>query len=253
MADERAPWKNGSADLQDRRPLDAIQLGKLDIEILGAAGERHRLIYTVTTGRTVSVAGVQRVHHLHPFDDLAERGEAVVQAGVVLGIDEHVGRPAVGSGPSEGHPASCVRLDDGIVGQELILPDPVHVGIVVDAPSRREALQHTVESDPVVPPTFYEIVEAVGPEGGPVTVYLDDEDPGRGLEAGLEDVRSRFVELAGKKKRVPKPRILGFGLVTAPAAGRQEAQAEKRKDGSGCLPTSPERVLVSQIDLLTYP
>lgn len=58
VADERAPWKNGSADLQDRRPLDAIQLGKLDIEILGAAGERHRLIYTVTTGRTVSVAGV---------------------------------------------------------------------------------------------------------------------------------------------------------------------------------------------------
>ena len=65
-----------------------------------------------------------------------------------------------------------------------------------------------MESDPVVPPTFYEIVEAVSPERGPITVYLDDEDPGRGLEAGLEDLRSRFVELARKKKRVPKSRFL---------------------------------------------
>ena len=60
----------------------------------------------------------------------------------------------------------------------------------MDPESRREVLQHPVESHPVVPPTFNEIVEAVSPEGSPIAVYLDDKDPDRGLEAGLEDRRS---------------------------------------------------------------
>ncbi len=114
-----------------------------------------------------------------------------------------------------------------------------------------------MESDSVVPPTFYEIVEAVGPERCPITVYLDDEDPGRGLEASLEDLRSRFVELARKKKRVPKSRFLccclDLCLTTVPGAGRQEAQGEKKKGGSGRLPTCSEGLLGSQMDLLGYP
>ena len=90
--------------------------------------------------------------------------------------------------------------------------------------------------------------ETVGPEGGPITVHLDDEDPGRGLEAGLEDLRSRFVELACKKERILEPWVLG--LVTVPRAGRQEAHGEKGKGGSGSAPTSYETLLVRQIEPL---
>ena len=64
-------------------------------------------------------------------------------------------------------------------------------------------------------------------------MHLDDEDPGRGLEADLEDIRSRFVELAGTEKRVLKPRVYVYGLVTGlvslPGAGRQEAHGHERK------------------------
>ena len=121
----------------------------------------------------------------------------------------------------------------------------------MDPPSRREVLQHPVESDAVVPATFYEVIEAVSPEGSPTTVHLDDEDPGRGLEADPEDIWSRFAELAGKKKRVPEPRVLG--LIAVPGAGTQEAHDEERKGGSGRIPTSQERFLVSQIDSLPVP
>ena len=117
------------------------------------------------------------------------------------------------------------RIVIGIVEEELILPDAVHEGIVMDTPSRREFLQHPVESDAVVPATFYEVVEAVSPEGGPITVHLDDEDPGSGLEAGPEDIWSRFAELAGKKKidpitcslTGPGLRPPGLGAVSAAA------------------------------------
>ena len=234
--------------LQDHRPLDAIQFGKLEIEVLRSLCKCPRLIDAVAPGRTVSVTGEKPVDDVHPLDDLAERGEPVVQAGVVLGVDEHVGRPAVGSAAGEGHAASCVRLDDRIVDEEFILPDAVHVGIVMDPPSRREVLQHPVESDAVVPATFNKVIEAISPEGGPITVHLDNEDPGRGLEADPEDIWSRFAELAGKKKRVPEPRVLG--LIAVPGAGTQEAHGEKRKGGSGRIPTSQERSLVSQIDSL---
>ena len=240
----------GVAGLQDGCPLDTIQLGKLEIKVFRALCECPRLIDAVAPGRAVSVVGVQPIHHVHPLDDFAERGEAVVQAGVVLGIDEHVCRPAVGSRASEGDAASCVRLGDGIVDEEFVLPDAVHVGIVVDTPSRGEALQHPVESHAVVPPTSYEVVEAVSPERGPIAVYLDDEDPGRGFEASPEDIWSRFAEPAGEKERVSEPRVLG--LITLPGAGRQEAQGEKGKRGSRRIPTSLERLLVRQINPL-YP
>jgi hypothetical protein len=81
-----------------------------------------------------------------------------------------------------------------------------------------------VESDPVVPATLHEVVEAVGPEGGPIAVHLDDEDPGRGLEASLEDIRSRLVEFARAQEWVLPPRV--YGLVTVSGAGRYEADEE---------------------------
>ena len=172
---------DAEAGLKDGRPLDSIQLGKLDIEVLGAPGERPRLIHSLTAGRTVSVARVQSIHHVHPLDDLTDGGEPVVQAGVGLVVDEHLRRPAVGSGPGEGHAPPRVRLGDGIVEEQLLLPDDVHVGIVVDTPSGCEVRQHPVESDSIIPSALDEVVEAVGPEGGPIAVHLDDEHPRRGF------------------------------------------------------------------------
>ena len=77
----------------------------------------------------------------------------------------------------------------------------------MDTPSRREVLQHSVESDSVVPPAIYQVVEAIGPEGGPLTAYLDYEDAGRGLEARLEGLGGPFSELACEEKRISEPLI----------------------------------------------
>ena len=70
--------RTAAAGLKDRRPHDPIQFRKLDVEVLGAPGERPRLIHTFTSGWTVSVARVQSIYHAHPLDDLTERGEPIV-------------------------------------------------------------------------------------------------------------------------------------------------------------------------------
>ena len=88
-----------------------------------------------------------------------------------------------------------------------------------------------MESDTVVPPTLYEVVEAVSPEGRPITMHLDYEHAGRGFEAGLEDIRSRLVELTGAEKWGLEPRV--YGLFNVPGAGRQEQQGENGKGESG--------------------
>ena len=107
-----------------------------------------------------------------------------------------------------------------------------------------------MESDSVVPPTLNEVVEAVSPEGCPITVYLDDEDAGRGLEAGLESFRSRFAESACEEKRVAE--ALVPGLINIRGTGRQEARDEKGKGGpsltTGRIPTSSERLVVRQTE-----
>jgi len=64
---------------------------------------------------------------------------------------------------------------------------------------------------------LYEVVKAIGPEGGPITVYLDDEDPRRGLEPSPEEFRSSLVELAGAQKWTLAPWV--YGLVSVSGTG----------------------------------
>jgi hypothetical protein len=82
----------GGAQWPDDR-LDVIQLREILPQVVVAAFENRVLLPgTNPTTRGFSIAIEQRIRHVHPFDDAAERHERflVVDLPIVFQVDHHL-------------------------------------------------------------------------------------------------------------------------------------------------------------------
>src|SRR5271168_1470784 len=108
----RSLWMRGTGDgtLGDRRGMDPIELRKVFVEVrLAQRGDR-------TLIRSLAVAAVNFLHHVHAGNHLAEGGKAhLVELGVVPGVDEKLRGACVLARRGKGNVARLVALRDGIV------------------------------------------------------------------------------------------------------------------------------------------
>src|SRR5262245_25010038 len=101
----------GLALFRDRRRLDEIELGEALFEIGVALALNAPLVGSVPVRGALAVAVIERVHHFHAGNDLAEGRKALaVEPGIVAEIDEHLRRARVGPGGGEGDRATLIAL-----------------------------------------------------------------------------------------------------------------------------------------------
>src|SRR5262245_64195462 len=101
---------------RDLLRLDEIELVKVLFEIGVALTLNAPLVGSVPVRGALAIAAIERVHHLHAGDDLAEGRKALaVETGIVAEIDEYLGRARIWSGGGESDRAALVALLHGIV------------------------------------------------------------------------------------------------------------------------------------------
>src|SRR5262245_9897486 len=166
----------GLALFRDRRRLDEIELGKVLFEIGVALTLNAPLVGSVPVRGALAIAAIERVHHLHAGDDLAEGRKALaVEPGIVAEIDEHLRRARIWSGGGEGDRSALIALFYGIILDVGIAPGAGGDGIAVDAELHHEALDHADDARIVVNTVLDQIVEAIGAAWRPVAMNRDHE------------------------------------------------------------------------------
>src|ERR1700686_2470148 len=124
--------------------LDVIELGEVLVQVGLALLLNFALVGPTTAGCTFAVAGVQGIHDVHSFGDLAKRGKAhAVQARVVGQIDEQLSGAGVRAGSGEGEEVFFIALSHWVVLDGGLLPDRVQSRICTDSKLRDETGEHT--------------------------------------------------------------------------------------------------------------
>ena len=178
--------------------LDGVEPGEFLGKVRVAPREERILLAAADPApRRFPVLGVQRVEHRHPFDDAAERREALrVQGLRVVGeIEEELRGAAVGHRERVRDRAALVGHAARVVGDGGRSPGGRDLGNGVDAELGPSTGDHAEEPRLVVVAVADEIVEAVRAAGRPVAARLDDDGALARLETHEEAARGAPIQL----------------------------------------------------------
>src|SRR6202022_1428461 len=127
--------------------LDVVQIGKVLLEISVPLLLDSALLRSPTRRSPFAVAAEQRIHHVHPGDDLAKRREALtVEPGVVGEIDEDLAGTRIRAGSCKRDVSAFVALLHGIIVDGRSPPRSGNLRVAVDAELYHEAADPAEEA-----------------------------------------------------------------------------------------------------------
>src|SRR5215510_7026127 len=189
---------DGASVINDRSADDVVEARKVAFEI-GVAFFEDRTLLTgpdAAAGR-FSILGVELVHHIHTFNDLAERRKRlfVVRRRIVPQIDENLRRSAVRHGEGISDRPAHVRFAARIVRDRLSAPDIRDLRVAVDAELRPFAFDDAMETHIVVIARADEVVKSINSNWRPIAMNLNQDDSFARFEPRVETIRRAAVHL----------------------------------------------------------
>src|SRR2546421_262731 len=224
----------GSADAglgrDDRRTGDIVQLGELALEVRVALGLNAALVGAAAAWRAFAVSRVEPVHDVDALHHSTEgRKPHAVQPAVIAVADEELRGARARAGGREAHHPARIVLAYRVVRNPRVAPHGGHLRIAVDPELRHESRDHPEYPRAIVIAARDEVVEPVGPEGGPLAVDLDHEGTFAGLEAGAE--RGRRPHGHGGTRGVAERGGAGgrgFPMLGSPATRTEQGEGQQR-------------------------